>query len=181
MDRSPKERFTDPNFKFYQRYANLNREMPKGKTEDGRWRCRWCWGPCSGRRTSFCCQECADEAMIRCGRGIRWYIRRRDKGICADCGVNASELRTAVRRAVLKVPWTKRYKIYRRMGISSSSEAYRSWWDADHIVPVEDGGGACGLDNYQTLCIWCHKEKSAKQKALSARRKAEEEEDWDPF
>ena len=30
-------------------------------------------------------------------------------------------------------------------------------WDGDHIVPVKDGGGKCGLDNLRTLCIKCHK------------------------
>jgi len=30
-------------------------------------------------------------------------------------------------------------------------------WDADHIVPVKEGGGLCGLDNLRTLCIKCHK------------------------
>jgi 5-methylcytosine-specific restriction endonuclease McrA len=33
----------------------------------------------------------------------------------------------------------------------------RSYWDADHIVPVHQGGGECGLDNYRTLCYRCHK------------------------
>lgn len=33
-------------------------------------------------------------------------------------------------------------------------------WDADHIVTVIDGGGQCGLDNYQTLCVVCHLDKS---------------------
>ena len=33
-------------------------------------------------------------------------------------------------------------------------------WDADHIVPVVDGGGQCGLSNYQTLCLGCHVAKS---------------------
>ena len=30
-------------------------------------------------------------------------------------------------------------------------------WDADHIIPVKEGGGQCGLDNIRTLCISCHK------------------------
>ena len=30
-------------------------------------------------------------------------------------------------------------------------------WDADHIIPVKDGGGSCGLENIRTLCIKCHK------------------------
>lgn len=33
-------------------------------------------------------------------------------------------------------------------------------WEADHIVPVHKGGGGCGLENFQTLCVDCHKEKS---------------------
>lgn len=33
-------------------------------------------------------------------------------------------------------------------------------WDADHIIPVREGGGSCGLDNIQTLCIPCHKHKT---------------------
>ena len=32
-----------------------------------------------------------------------------------------------------------------------------SWWEADHIVPVAEGGGQCGLENYRTLCIRCHR------------------------
>lgn len=33
-------------------------------------------------------------------------------------------------------------------------------WQADHIIPVFKGGGGCSLDNFQTLCLSCHKEKS---------------------
>ena len=31
------------------------------------------------------------------------------------------------------------------------------FWEADHIIPVSEGGGECGLDNYRTLCVMCHK------------------------
>jgi len=43
-----------------------------------------------------------------------------------------------------------------------------SGWDADHIVPVCEGGGQCGLDNYRTLCHPCHKRVT---RELAARRK----------
>ena len=36
-------------------------------------------------------------------------------------------------------------------------------WDADHIIPVKNGGGCCGLDNLRTLCIPCHKNITYKQ------------------
>jgi hypothetical protein len=34
-------------------------------------------------------------------------------------------------------------------------------WEADHIVPVVEGGGLCGLENYRTLCSVCHKKVTA--------------------
>lgn len=40
-------------------------------------------------------------------------------------------------------------------------------WEADHIVPVVEGGGLCGLENYRTLCLACHRAETA---ALAARR-----------
>ena len=42
-------------------------------------------------------------------------------------------------------------------------------WHADHIVPVCEGGGGCGLDNMRTLCVQHHKEVT---KLLAARRAA---------
>lgn len=36
----------------------------------------------------------------------------------------------------------------------------RGAWQADHIVPVAEGGGGCGLDGYRTLCKPCHKEQT---------------------
>ena len=43
----------------------------------------------------------------------------------------------------------------------------RRWWEADHIVPVIEGGGGCGPEGYRTLCVPCHKAETAK---LAARR-----------
>lgn len=40
-------------------------------------------------------------------------------------------------------------------------------WEADHIIPVVEGGGECGLENYRTLCLPCHRKATA---ALAARR-----------
>jgi HNH endonuclease. len=30
------------------------------------------------------------------------------------------------------------------------------FWQADHILPVAQGGGDASLDNYRTLCTPCH-------------------------
>lgn len=48
-----------------------------------------------------------------------------------------------------------------------------SWWEADHIVPVVEGGGQCGIENYRTLCVRCHRKVTRELRArLAEKRKA---------
>lgn len=70
----------------------------------------------------------------------RSHVRSRDKGFCAACGVDAG----------------------------------RDGWEADHIRPLwsapidmalEDREEWFGLSNLQTLCVPCHKAKSAREAA----------------
>ena len=44
----------------------------------------------------------------------------------------------------------------RRPCRATSWRAARPKWEADHIVPVADGGGECGFENYRLLCRPCH-------------------------
>ena len=46
-------------------------------------------------------------------------------------------------------------------------------WQADHIVPVSEGGGEADLDNYRTLCDPCHaRETAALHERLKAKKRA---------
>lgn len=45
----------------------------------------------------------------------------------------------------------------------------KTFWDADHIIPIYKGGGECGLEGLRTLCVKCHKKHTAKQ--ANARKK----------
>lgn len=45
--------------------------------------------------------------------------------------------------------------------------AARGTHEVDHILPVSEGGGGCGLDNLRTLCVCCHRHETRK---LAARR-----------
>jgi len=118
------------------------------KDEHGRVVCRWCRGPVAPPRRTFCGDACVHEWKIR---SSPWYVRRevkkRDKGICRLCGLNVIKAHRQWRRA--QPPATDRAgrKVWR---------AGRPRWEADHIVPVADGGGECGLDNYRLLCRACH-------------------------
>jgi len=110
--------------------------------------CRWCRGSIVPPRRTFCSDACVHEWKIR---SSPWYVRRevkkRDKGVCRLCGLNVVKAHREWTRA--KPP-------------ASDRAARRRWraerprWEADHIVPVADGGGECGLENYRLLCRPCH-------------------------
>ena len=116
------------------------------KDAEGRRICKVCGALLSGRRRSYCGDEC-------CARNrpdwMRILVYARDQGVCALCGID-----TKVDRA------------------------YRGWggprWEADHIIPVSEGGGLCGLEGYRTLCRPCHGKVSGDlRKRLNARKRIE--------
>ena len=84
---------------------------------------------------------------------MRLKVFERDKGICAACGFDTMRL--------ARKPWAR---------------GTGHLWQADHIIPVIEGGGECGLDNYRTLCTDCHKAETAKlrQRLSAAKRKRPE-------
>lgn len=46
------------------------------------------------------------------------------------------------------------------------------WWEADHRVPVAEGGADLGLENLRTLCRPCHaRETSALRRRLNEKKK----------
>lgn len=44
-------------------------------------------------------------------------------------------------------------------------------WEMDHVVPVVEGGGECGLDNLRTLCVPCHRRVTRELRARMAARR----------
>ena len=118
------------------------------RSEAGEPICRWCRGVVVAPRRTFCSDACVHEWKIR---SSPWYVRREvkkhDKGICRLCGVNVVKAHREWSRA--KPPASDRAGRKRW-------RAARPRWEADHIVPVADGGGECGLENYRLLCRACH-------------------------
>ena len=70
-------------------------------------------------------------------------------------------------------PSIMRSRVYKRdHGICALCGADSMHWEADHIVPVSEGGGLCGLEGYRTLCKKCHGQESGKlRRRLNARKK----------
>lgn len=161
------------------RAARYNEDFPATKDADGRHLCRWCHQPTPKGRTSFCCDACKDEVLIRCRPShAAFLVHRRDHGVCAACGIDTERLVELVRRRLgfhrAKGPiayWMDRGGDANRFMELLDQHGWpldcsRVWWEADHIVPVAEGGGQCGLKGYRTLCIRCHR---AETRALAAR------------
>lgn len=133
---------------------------PRGP--DGRPRCRWCRNEVPRRRRTYCSAACVHEWRLRSDPGyVRDQVFIRDRGVCQACGTDAGKLYRILNyvRRRHRGHWAiKRYikSILHDIGFGTVAWP-RTLWDADHIVPVVEGGGQCGLENFRTLCIACHK------------------------
>lgn len=127
--------------------------LPKGV--NGRSLCRFCHEEIPKRRRTFCSDECVDQHKLRTNPGyLRKRVYRRDRGVCAACGMDTVELESWLRETKApKATWI------RQLGAAQSDRRRRGFWDADHILPVFKGGGECDLSNVRSLCILCHRER----------------------
>lgn len=97
------------------------------------------------RRTDWaCCSlECSkkhNEVSIRYWPNVRHEVFKRDNHTCAKCGFKPT------------------YKaVY-------GSWELDPWFIADHITPIALGGDEWDMNNLQTLCEKCNKEKTRRDK-----------------
>lgn len=125
--------------------------------------CRWCGGDVPPRRFTFCSEACVHEWRLRTDPAyLREQVFARDRGVCARCGVDTEILRKDKR----KLDYRARRQFEKDWG------RRRHLWDADHIVPVAEGGGECDLTNMRTLCLACHRTVTTElRKRLAERTK----------
>ena len=130
------------------------------KDENGFTMCRWCNGPVKPPKRTMCSPECVHEIRIRTSNNyVRDCVYKRDKGICALCNVDTKS--TAKEALLLDGDKKKEFLINNKISLKRKIWKRKhggGLWDADHIKPVKKGGGLCGLDNFRTLCIACHKQ-----------------------
>lgn len=125
----------------------------------GRPLCRWCeLEIVAKRRRTFCSDYCVHQWRLRTNPGyLRDQVFARDRGRCAVCQIDSVGAYAALKRARGPVR-AAGLRLYGMKSIASR----RSLWDADHILPVAEGGGQCDLDNIRTLCLLCHREATAR-------------------
>jgi len=135
------------------------------KGPSGRPLCRWCNLEVPARRFTFCSDWCVHEWKLRTDPGyLRDQVFARDRGVCALCRVDTRAAFGDLKRA----RGAHRLRLLDHWGLSQKSARLhrKTLWDADHIVPVVEGGGECDLINIRTLCILCHRRET-----LSLRRR----------
>lgn len=138
--------------------------------------CCWCGkSPVPRGRRTWCGNDCVTAYKILSDpRYVRTLVEHRDRGVCAVCGINCIEIEALMRRCR-----TLNRAAGRPWGSEEERNAWGPWWtrnhtlwEADHVVPVTEGGGCCGLENYRTLCVRCHKAETAQLAARLGPRRA---------
>lgn len=138
------------------------RTMPGGRADrttlvkgpNGRFLCRWCELEVPPGRQTFCSEWCVEEWKLRTNAAhLRERVFERDRGICAVCHLDC----IAEFRRIRRLKGAARVKAQALWAL----EGRKSLWDADHIVAVSEGGGECDLSNMQTLCLQCHRVRTA--------------------
>lgn len=144
----------------FQRYLSVNRLREELGREKGH--CTWCNKKMASNYRRWCSDECRTEGNIRSGGSCAaWAVEYRDKGICSLCGLDTLEKHRRVKR-IRKRSKRNAHSWRRWLGLPKSIRAWTDHpWECDHIIPVSEGGGCCGIDNLRTLCRDCHREETA--------------------
>jgi 5-methylcytosine-specific restriction protein A len=131
--------------------------------------CRWCSGAVKPPRQSWCSEACVEQYSIQSDPSfVRRRLLARDKGVCAACGFDCA----ALQRELRDLRWSHDggdHAVALRKAALGIPAHRTTFWDADHIVPVVEGGGLCGLDGYRTLCWKCHQQVTSELRARMAR------------
>lgn len=153
------------------RHSTNRHSRPRWATAYGYPHCRRnrlcveCGGRLKGRRRSWCSAACVEAYRIRAHPSYaRHLVLRRDRGVCQHCGLQCLPLEHAA-WGLRRGHRMARQSIERLLRPHGMAQHWRrkSFWDADHIVAVADGGGECGIENLRTLCLKCHGRRTRQQ------------------
>ncbi len=163
------------------RYKTV-RDFPVGRDAEGRPLCRWCKGAVKPPRRTMCSNACAHEVELRTNLNyLRSQVFKRDRGVCAACGGDTQKFGRVMdyaRKSLAALTgqdptWANGYWFVRaaRETLEKVPWEYgRANWEADHILEVVRGGDS-GLENMQTLCVPCHKQKTKRLAQERARER----------
>jgi len=144
---------------------------------EGRPACRWCWRPCLPPRRTWCSAACVAEFRVRVRPQKQLEpLLERQQGRCERCGVDFRLFRRWMAEA-----WytTTQHPLDCGCLGCDALRQHPGWYpgqsyaEIHHRVPVQEGGGCCGLDGLQVLCRPCHAAETARHAARRAGRTAQ--------
>lgn len=153
--------------------------QPSGVGPGGRPFCRWCWAEVPKGRSSWCSAACVDEyRRLHDWNYIRRAVLARDGGVCACCGVDTEWLAGVCFHRSKVHPEYAEFVLGRgretlTFRLLGTEDHNRQPWEADHMHARSEGG-TDHPSNLRTLCIPCHKRRTAAQQAEWAARRRDE-------
>jgi 5-methylcytosine-specific restriction enzyme A len=142
---------------------------PTPKDANGKRLCRNCGGPMPKGARHNCSPACSEEWAGKTSPNyMRYLVHKRDKGVCALCRCDTDALKSEFERLRIGAGGDRASKEFSAKHGIPAGRRHGDWWDADHITPVIEGGGECGLSNFRTLCLPCHKKVTAELRARIA-------------
>lgn len=171
-------------------YGQKEKQYTQGWTLMDEPLCKLCQMPCKGSNAKtpvyfedlFCNLICCEEYRLRTSsRSLRQELFEIEHGVCTICQLDCHQLVRTIKPLSLE----RRREYIEEVAPNVASQkklldklandpSEGNAWHADHIVPVYRGGGECKLDNMRTLCVACHSNVTAAQRAerCSTREKA---------
>ncbi|KAJ2230778.1 hypothetical protein H4R99_007266 [Coemansia sp. RSA 1722] len=145
--------------------------------------CLWCGKETGSKKKLFCAAPRGNSRRLTTGFGegcehehrmrrdnqyVRDQLKMRDRGVCCYCSAETHELylqatkcqtieaRNKMFKELAKdnPEWLK--KVRRPLASMEYGFNEGMFWEAAHRIDVKHGGGLCGLDGYNTLCVPCH-------------------------
>jgi hypothetical protein len=130
------------------------------KGPGGRPLCHWCGQEVGPRKRRWCGEDC-----LSIWWGPRVWVAHHLPPECARCGLDTVAMEERRMNLIRRGAGLQVRRALRELGFDPD----RSLWDADHILPLAEGGRD-SPDNIQRLCQPCHREKTTEQAGRKSRR-----------
>jgi len=133
------------------------KQKPTAAADGAQGECAWCQKKCPPG-SAFCSPACEEKHRVKSSMAAaRNQIFAVEHGVCQVCGLDAHALFERVK--AMSPP--ERHQELLRAGFKErkamlENPAEGMFWQADHILPVAEGGGECDITNLRTLCTMCH-------------------------